>query len=74
MLRDYMPKQNLLLKYNLKPFFEIVNAVKQANILKFNKDMLEYEEFFIENGVHLFLEKLKMTTYRKFLTRHSIVY
>ena len=64
MLRGYMPKQNLLLKYDLKPFVEIVNAVKQGNILKFNKDMLEYEDFFIENGVYLFLEKLKMTTYR----------
>ena len=64
MLRGYMPNQNLLIKYDLKPFAEIVNAVKQGNVLKFNKDMLEYEDFFIENGVYLFLEKLKMTTYR----------
>jgi hypothetical protein len=64
MLRGYMPNEQLLLKYDLKPFAEIVNAVKQGNVLKFNRDMIEYEDFFIENGVYLFLEKLKMTTYR----------
>ena len=26
--------------------------------------MIEFEDFFIESGVYLFLEKLKMTTYR----------
>ena len=64
MLRGYMPNQNLLVKYDLKPFAEIVNAVKQGNVRKFNRDMIQYEDFFIENGVYLFLEKLKMTTYR----------
>lgn len=64
MLRGYMPNQTLLAKYDLKPFEEIVSSVKQGNILKFNNDMLEHEEFFIESGVYLFLEKLKMTTYR----------
>ena len=59
-----MPKQSLLLKYELKPFEELVGSVKQGNILKFNKDMMKYEDFFIESGVYLFLEKLKMTTYR----------
>ncbi len=69
MLRGYMPKNELLLKYDLKPFAEIVNAVKQGNILKFNNDMDEYEDFFIESGVYLFLEKLKMTTYRNLFKR-----
>lgn len=64
MLRGRMPKEGLLLKYDLKPFAEIVKAVKQGNILKFNQDMIKYEDFFIQNGVYLFLEKLKMTTYR----------
>jgi hypothetical protein len=69
MLRGYMPKNELLLKYDLKPFAEIVSAVKQGNILKFNNDMEEYEDFFIESGVYLFLEKLKMTTYRNLFKR-----
>lgn len=59
-----MPNKILLTKYDLKPFEEIVRSVKQGNILKFNNDMLEFEDFFIESGVYLFLEKLKMTTYR----------
>ena len=64
MLRGIMPKEELLIKYDLKPFSELVKAVKQGNILKFNQDMIRYEDFFIQNGVYLFLEKLKMTTYR----------
>lgn len=64
MLRGYMPARQLLLKYDLEPFAQLVEAVKHGNILKFNEDMLEYEDFFIENGVYLFLEKLRMTTYR----------
>lgn len=59
-----MPNKKLLIKYDLKPFEEIVGSVKQGNILKFNQDMETYESFFIESGVYLFLEKLKMTTYR----------
>ncbi len=59
-----MPKSSLLDQYDLKPFEEIVSSVKKGNILKFDKDMIEYEDFFIESGVYLFLEKLKMTTYR----------
>lgn len=64
MLRGLMPNKKLLIKYDLKPFEEIVGSVKQGNILKFNQDMERYESFFIESGVYLFLEKLKMTTYR----------
>lgn len=64
-----MPNQKLLVKYNLKPFEEIVKSVKQGNILKFTNDMIEYEDFFIESGVYLFLEKLKMTTYRNLFKR-----
>jgi len=64
MLRGYMPQQNLLIKYDLKPFDDIVRAVKQGNICKFNQDMVTYEDYFIQSGVYLFLEKLKMTTYR----------
>jgi hypothetical protein len=64
MLRGLMPNQKILIKYDLKPFAEIVSAVKQGNIKKFNSDMIEYEDFFIDMGVYLFLEKLKMTTYR----------
>lgn len=69
MLRGYMPNQKLLAKYDLKPFEEIVKSVKQGNILKFNNDMLEHENFFIESGVYLFLERLKMTTYRNLFKR-----
>lgn len=37
MLRGFMPKQSLLIKYDLKPFAELVTAVKQGNIRKFDQ-------------------------------------
>jgi hypothetical protein len=37
MLRGFMPKQSLLIKYDLKPFAELVTAVKQGNIRKFDE-------------------------------------
>lgn len=64
MLRGYMPNRQLLLKYDLKPFAEIVAAVQQGNVRQFNADMLANEDFFIDMGVYLFLEKLKVTVYR----------
>lgn len=64
MLRGCMPSETLLVKYDLKPFAELVKAVKQGNIYNFNRSLVEFEDFFIENGVYLFLEKLRMTTYR----------
>jgi hypothetical protein len=71
MLRGFMPKQALLRKYDLKEFAEIVTAVKQGNIRKFDSDMRDYEDFFIQSGVYLFLEKLKMTTYRNLFKKIS---
>lgn len=59
-----MPTRRLLLNYDLEPFEQLVEAVKRGNIEKFDTVMLDYEDFFIENGVYLFLEKLRMTTYR----------
>lgn len=64
MLRGFMPARRLLVRYDLEPFAQIVEAVKRGNIVQFNEAMTEYEDFFIENGVYLFLEKLRMATYR----------
>jgi len=59
-----MPSEAVLEKYDLTQFTEVVQAVKQGNILQLNKAIQLHEVFFIECGIYLLLEKLKMITFR----------
>jgi Transcription-associated recombination protein len=59
-----MPGKAVLEKYDLTQFIEVVEAVKQGNILQLNKAIQLHEVFFIKCGIYLLLEKLKMITFR----------
>jgi len=59
-----MPSEAVLEKYDLTQFTEVVQAVKQGNILQLNKAIQLHEVFFIKCGIYLLLEKLKMITFR----------
>jgi putative ubiquitin-RnfH superfamily antitoxin RatB of RatAB toxin-antitoxin module len=59
-----MPSKAVLEKYDLTQFTEVVQAVKQGNILQLNKAIQQHEVFFIKCGIYLLLEKLKMITIR----------
>jgi putative ubiquitin-RnfH superfamily antitoxin RatB of RatAB toxin-antitoxin module len=59
-----MPSKAVLEKYDLTQFNEVVEAVKQGNILKLNKAIQLHEVFFIKCGIYLLLEKLKIITFR----------
>ena len=59
-----MPSEAVLEKYDLTQFIEVVQAVKQGNILQLNKAIQLHEVFFIKCGTYLLLEKLKMVTFR----------
>jgi putative ubiquitin-RnfH superfamily antitoxin RatB of RatAB toxin-antitoxin module len=59
-----MPSKAVLEKYDLTQFIEVVEAVKQGNILQLNKAIQLHEVFFIKCGIYLLLEKLKTITFR----------
>jgi putative ubiquitin-RnfH superfamily antitoxin RatB of RatAB toxin-antitoxin module len=59
-----MPSKAVLEKYDLTQFVEVVEAVKQGNILQLNKAIQLHEVFFIKCGIYLLLEKLKIITFR----------
>lgn len=59
-----MPSKAVLEKYDLNQFVEVVEAVKQGNILQLNKSIQLHEVFFIKCGIYLLLEKLKIITFR----------
>lgn len=62
--QGHLPTPSLLRKYDLLQFSEVVLAVREGNLLRLNKALLQHDAFFIRCGVYLILEKLKVTTYR----------
>lgn len=64
MLLGQMPSISLLSKYDLNQFNEVVQSVKQGNLLRLNSALEKNEKFFIKCGIFLILEKLKIITYR----------
>ena len=64
MLLGYMPKQSLLEKYNLMEFWELVESVKRGDLSRLESVKAKHETFFIEAGIYLIVEKLKLLAYR----------
>ena len=73
MLLGHMPSQDLLAKYDLLQFQDIVTSVKQGNLLKLNAALEKNERFFIKCGIFLILEKLKIITYRNLFKKVSLL-
>eukprot|EP00744_Colponema_vietnamica_P012512 GILI01017556.1.p1 GENE.GILI01017556.1~~GILI01017556.1.p1 ORF type:complete len:391 (+),score=83.01 GILI01017556.1:81-1253(+) len=63
-----LPSPALLHKYGLDEFKDIAVAVKQGDVMLFNRSMEQYQDVFIKRGVFLILEGLKTLVYRS-LTR-----
>jgi hypothetical protein len=73
MLLGHMPTRDVLQKYDLMQFDEIVQSVKQGNLLRLNAALEANEKFFIKSGIYLILEKLKITTYRNLFKKVSLL-
>ncbi|EFA84380.1 proteasome component region PCI domain-containing protein [Heterostelium album PN500] len=58
------PKKELLLQYGLNQFVGIVEAMKTGNIKLFNQCLSTNQNYFIQKGIYLILEKLKNIVYR----------
>lgn len=64
MLLGYMPKKSVLEKYNVLQFHELACALKDGNVRRFDEVIQKHENFFIEYGIYLIVEKLKIIGYR----------
>jgi len=69
MLHGTYPNQQLLTKYDLNQFNQVVEAVKSGNLPSFNIALKKNYEFFVQKGVYLILERLKLLTYRNLFKR-----
>ena len=73
MLLGQMPSSQILRKYDLLQFQEVVLGVKQGNLLRLNAAMEANEKFFIKCGIYLILEKLTVITYRNLFKKVHIL-
>lgn len=73
MLLGHMPTQAILRKYDLLEFSQVVQAVKDGNLLLLNEALEKNEKFFIKCGIFLILEKLKIITYRNLFKKVSLL-
>ncbi|VDD91931.1 unnamed protein product [Enterobius vermicularis] len=64
MFLGHMPSSDLLKKYQLEQFSVVVESVKDGNLKRLDEALQENEHFFVECGIFLMLEKLKIITFR----------
>uniref|UniRef100_A0A182WHI1 PCI domain-containing protein 2 homolog n=1 Tax=Anopheles minimus TaxID=112268 RepID=A0A182WHI1_9DIPT len=64
MLLGYMPRKEVLERYNVLQFHDLASAVKEGNVRRFDEAIRRHEMFFINAGVYLIVEKMKILTYR----------
>ncbi|KAL1447836.1 hypothetical protein WDU94_012368 [Cyamophila willieti] len=64
MLLGFMPTRDLLERYNLLQLWDVMVAVKSGHITQLTEAMNKHGTFFIQCGIYLILENLKMITYR----------
>lgn len=64
MLLGHMPRKQTMEKFNVPQFYELACALKQGNIRAFDATMQKYESFFINTGIYIIVEKLKIIAYR----------
>jgi len=73
MLLGQMPKESLLQKYDLLQFKGVMSSVKEGNLHQLNKELNQHEKTFINWGIFLILEKLKIITYRNLFKKVSLL-
>lgn len=73
MLLGYMPRRETMQKYNVPQFHELSCALKQGNVRLFDDVMQKYEAFFIDTGIYIIVEKLKIIAYRNLFKKVHLI-
>lgn len=73
MLLGYIPRRSVLEKYDVIQFWDLVQAVCQGNLKRFDEIMEEHEEFFIKCGIYLIVDKLKLIAYRNLFRKVYLI-
>lgn len=73
MLLGFIPKKEVLERYNVLQFYDLSCALKEGNVRKVDDVILRNEAFFIESGIYLIVEKLKFIAYRNLFKRVYLI-
>ncbi|CAH1963445.1 unnamed protein product [Acanthoscelides obtectus] len=73
MLLGYIPSRKVLEKYDVLQFWDLVQAVCQGNLKQFDQLMLTHESFFIQCGIYLIVDKLKIVAYRNLFKKVYLI-
>jgi len=68
-----MPSLKLLKQYDLQPFVAVRNAVISGNYLMLTEALQANQSFFIQAGIYLILEKLKIVTFRNLFKKTALI-
>ncbi|VDO22908.1 unnamed protein product [Brugia timori] len=74
MFLGHMPSVELLKRYQLQQFGAVVESVKDGNLKKLDETLMENERFFVECGIFLMLEKLKIIAFRNLFKKVTRIY
>jgi len=67
--KGIFPTQALLVKYKLQDLGEILMSIKQGNVELFNRSLQENQSKFIQQGIYIMIENLKLVAYRNLFKR-----
>ncbi|GAM25401.1 hypothetical protein SAMD00019534_085760 [Acytostelium subglobosum LB1] len=67
------PKQSLLIKHGLHQFVGIVKGMKTGDIKQFNECLSSNQNYFIQKGIYLIIEKLKNIVYRNLFKKIYLI-
>lgn len=73
MLLGYMPLKETMERFGVPQFHELACALKQGNVRKFDETMQKYEAFFIDTGIYIIVEKLKIIAYRNLFKKVYLI-
>ena len=63
------PTLNLLKKYEMNSFKNLIISFKSGNLNKFEIEMKKYQNLFVKQGTFLILQKSKIMVYRNFFKK-----
>jgi len=60
---------SLIQKHELSHFLGLVESLKSGDVRIFNQTLKDHEIFFLQHGIFLIVEKLKLLVYRSLFLR-----
>jgi nuclear mRNA export protein PCID2/THP1 len=73
LLLGVMPSPQLMQTYQLDEYSGLTEAIRDGNLLRFNEYLDQYQDNFIQQGVYLLIEKLRLIVLRNLFKKVYVV-